>query len=174
MRSPLDEMGLLLKSAGTRTISNKTWSTMAAAPLNPPPRARFRAPLRSNYIRGQSTLVICDTHICTHVNILGIYPPLDENGEHECTKDGPQYPPEPPALGALGFALRRFEQRSLLVLVSSLLVRGGEQGRLLRIGIPSRPGRGPRRRFCGGGLWWCLGTVSRSGRGRHFVKEWTR
>lgn len=85
------------------------------------------------------------SHMCTHINILGIYPSFDEDSKHECSEDGPQYPPEPPAPGALGLILRRLEQLSLLMLIPPLVVGGGEQGRLLRVGIPSRPGGGPRR-----------------------------
>lgn len=81
----------------------------------------------------------------TYINILGIYPPLNEDGKHECSEDGPQYPPEPPAPGSLGLILGWLEQLSLLMLIPSLIVRGGEQGRLLGVGVPSRPGGGPRR-----------------------------
>lgn len=144
---------MMLEPAGTHTISNKTWSTIAAAPLNPPPKARFRAPLRSNCMHCQlsfntamSTCGLWDAHI----NILGIYPPLDEDGKHERSEDRPQYPPEPPAPGALRLILRRLQQCGLFVLILSLVARGGEQGRLLRVGVPSRPGGGPRRRFCRG------------------------
>lgn len=79
-----------------------------------------------------------------HINIVGIYPPLDENSKHQGAEDGPQDAPEPPAPGALGLALGRLEQRGLLMLVTALVVRGGKQWRLLRGG---GPGRRPFRRF---------------------------
>lgn len=142
---------MVVKLAGIHTISNTTWSNIAAAPLKPPPSARFKAPLRSNCIRGQSNITkIIWSFEDPYINILGVYPSLDEDGKHECSKDSPQYPPEPPALGAFGFALRRLKQCSLFMLISPLLARGGEQGRLLGVGARSRPGRRSCRRFARG------------------------
>jgi hypothetical protein len=47
-------------------INNKTWRTIAAAPLKPPPRARFNAPFRSNYPARQR----CGMHASTRTRLL--------------------------------------------------------------------------------------------------------
>lgn len=84
-------------------MRSKTCSTIAAAPLRPPPSALFRAPLRSNceILSDVCGLRINQLVSDTDIDILGVDPPLDEDSEQQCRQYGPQYAPEPPTLGAL-------------------------------------------------------------------------
>lgn len=81
--SKLPEDAGMRKLAWVHTMRSKTCRNMAAAPLKPPPRALFSAPLRSNC---KKTLVFSVPHyqvVDTDIDILGVYPPLDEDSEKQ-------------------------------------------------------------------------------------------
>ena len=120
-----------MREVGINTIRSKTCRTIAAAPLRPPPRARLRAPFRSNYKTEVSEVESLEMSSSgTHVNIgTGIYPAFDKDYEDKDCNDTPEYSPSVPAglLALMGIFVRLLirlvvvEQRRLFIIVYLVL-----------------------------------------------------
>jgi hypothetical protein len=85
---------------------------MAAAPLRPPPNARFRAAFKSNCggKMGSASNTVKATRRGTHVDVIGVYPSFDEDCHDEHRNNHEKRPPY--VLPLLRSRLLRVESRS--------------------------------------------------------------